>query len=160
MRISGDDSEAFPDVEAAHLREHWLPTFDWLRYPQPSPRHRLRVPLSQARVGLASTAGAHRAGEPPLGAGGRAAVLGIDDDIVFTHVGFDTERAQRDPDAVYPVRSLRRLEAEGFIGELAPTTLSTMGGALIGSRIVERAGPAAVAWAQQERLDLVLLTPA
>jgi Glycine/sarcosine/betaine reductase selenoprotein B (GRDB) len=155
-----DDSRGFADVEARHLREHYLPSFAWMHYDQPSPRTPLTKPLSGARVGLLDTAGAHVRGTPPVGSSGRAALLPLDADIVFTHPGFDTERAMQDPDVVHPVHALQRLAGAGVIGELAPTAVSVMGGVLIGQRLVDRGVPVAVQAMLDQQVDLALLVPA
>ena len=46
-----DDSRAFPDLERDYIRRRGRPDFDWLRFPEASPRHRLNRPLSEARDG-------------------------------------------------------------------------------------------------------------
>lgn len=160
MGLADDDSLAFPDIERRHLRARWLPDFDWVVEDAPSPRTALTRPLREARVGLLSTAGAHPTGSPPLGASGRAVVIDAGAEVTLTHPGYDTERAGADIDVVHPVRSLLSLAAAGDIGELAPLVCSTMGGTLIGSRVVDRGIPTAVAWARDQQLDLALLVPA
>lgn len=155
-----DDAPGFADVERAHLRERWLADFEWMTFDAPSPRNRPGMRLAGARVGMVSTAGAHLPGTPPLGAGGRAAIIPVDAAVTFTHPGFDVERAARDPDVVWPVAALARAAADGMVGSVAATAVSTMGGALKGERIQERAAPATVAWARDEQVDLALLVPA
>ncbi|HZS15795.1 MAG TPA: hypothetical protein VFC09_14465 [Candidatus Dormibacteraeota bacterium] len=155
-----DDSRDFPDVERAHLREHYLPDFEWLRYAAPSPRNPLRVPLAEARVGLVDTAGAHVTGTPPVGASGRAALIPLDAEVTFTHPGYDVERAARDHDVVHPTQALQRLAARGIVGEVAATAVSVMGGVLIGQRLIDRGVPATVAAMRDQQVDLALLVPA
>jgi hypothetical protein len=155
-----DDSRGFAAVERAHLRREWLPDFEWMGYPAPSPRNPLRMPLTEARVGLLDTSGCHAVGTPPAGSSGRAVLVPVDAEVTFTHPGFDVERALRDPDVVHPVRTLERLAERGVIGSLAATTVSVMGGVLIGSRIVERGVPAAVRSMRDQQVDLALLVPA
>jgi len=154
-----DDSRGFAAVERAHLREKYLPDFEWTRYDTPSPRNRLRVPLAEARVGLVDTSGAHVVGSPPVGSSGRAASMSIDAEITFTHPGFDVERALRDPDTVHPTGALHRLAARGVIGEVAPTVVSVMGGVLIAQRLLDRGVPATVAAMVEQQVDLALLVP-
>lgn len=158
--IPGDDSRGFAEVERTHLRESSLAGFEWTAYAQPSPRNRLRVPLSQARVGLVDTSGAHVTGTPPAGSSGRAVLTPLDAEITFTHPGFDVERAAHDPEVVHPVRTLQRLAERGVIGEVAPQAVSVMGGVLIAQRLLDRGVPAAVAAMLDQQVDLALLVPA
>lgn len=156
-----DDSEDFADIERRFVREVvGVSDFEWVAFDEPSPRVPLAVPLSEAKVTLVSTAGAHAHGTRPLGAGGDATLLAADADVQLSHVGYDTDRAMDDPDVVYPVRTLRRLADEGFIGALAPTVVSTMGFVPEGRRILERAVPAAVERIHDEQAHLALLVPA
>jgi hypothetical protein len=157
--IAGDDSRGFAALERDHLRAGYLAGFEWLHYDTPSPRNPLRVPLSQARVGLIDTSGAHVAGTPPVGSTGRAALTPIDADIAFSHPGFDVERALTDPEVVHPVATLQRLAARGVIGEVAATAVSVMGGVLIGQRLIDRGVPATVAAMLDQHVDLALLVP-
>jgi hypothetical protein len=157
--IPDDDSRGFAALERDHLRANSLPGFEWIGYDAPSPRNPLRVPLAQARVGLIDTSGAHQAGTPPVGSSGRAALVPVDAEITFTHPGFDTERAVVDPEVVHPVATLQGLAAQGFVGELAPVTVSVMGGVLIGQRLIDRGVPATVAAMRDQRIDLALLVP-
>jgi D-proline reductase (dithiol) PrdB len=158
--IIDDDSRGFAQLEYEHLRRKYLPSFEWMHYDTPSPRVPLAVPLSQARVGLVDTCGAHLVTEAPVGTSGRAALMPIDGEITFTHSGFDVERALRDPEVVHPVQTLRRLAEQGFIGEVAPTAVSVMGGVLIAQRLLDRGVPATVDAMREEMVDLALLVPA
>lgn len=157
--IDNDDSRGFAARERAHLRADWLPDFEWTAYATPSPRNRLRVPLSQARVGLVDTSGAHPSGTPPAGSSGRAIAVPLDAGVVFTHPGFDTERAMADPETVHPAKTLQHLAAQGFIGDVAAQTVSVMGGVLIAQRLLDRGVPATVAAMREQQVDLVLLVP-
>lgn len=161
MTTFDDDSTGFAEVERTFVREVvGVENFEWVAFDEPSVRNPLPVPLSEARVTLVSTAGAHEARTRPLGAGGNAALLAKDADIELTHGGYDTERAALDPDVVYPVRALERLAADGVIGSLAPTVISTMGFVPDGSRLFSRAVPDAVERVHDEQAHLALLVPA
>jgi hypothetical protein len=158
--VPGDDSRGFAGVERAHVRAKYLPDFEWTAYDVPSPRRPPLVPLAQARIGLVDTSGAHLPDDPPVGSSGRAALVPIDRDVVFTHPGFDTERAMRDPDVVHPARTLLHLAEQGVIGSVAPQAVSVMGGVLIAQRILDRGLPATVAAMIEMEVDLALLVPA
>src|SRR6266404_6430333 len=138
MVLAHDDSRDFPDVERDYIRRRGWPGFDWLRFEEPSPRHMPGKPLSQARVGLLSTAGAHLAGEDPIAASGPPRVVPIDAQIAFDHIGYDTRRASEDPEVVWPVRTLRRLAEHGVIGGVSGQAVSMMGAVLDGHVVLDR----------------------
>src|SRR5258708_21145700 len=158
--IIDDDSRGFAELEREHVRRKYLPDFEWTRYDTPSARVPLPVPLNRARVGLVDTCGAHLVGEAPVGSSGRAALMPVDAEITLTHSGYDVERALRDTAVVHPVRTLPGLADDGFIGEVAATAVSVMGGVLIAKRLLDRGVPAAVDAMREELVDLALLVPA
>jgi D-proline reductase (dithiol) PrdB len=158
--IDDDDSRGFAAVERAHLRERYLPGFEWTVYETASALVQPRAPLREARIGLVDTCGAHRVDQPPVGTTGRAALVPVDAPFTLTHTGYDVARALRDPEVVHPVGTLRTLQAQGVIGSVAPTTVSVMGGVLIASRLLEHGVPSAVESMLQQQVDLALLVPA
>jgi len=158
--IPGDDSRGFAAVERDHLQRNYLPSFEWLSYDQPSPRNPPPVPLHEARIGLVDTCGAHLVDQPPVGASGRAAMVPLHGQITFTHFGFDVARAERDPEVVHPAQTLLELAGEGVIGSVAPTSVSVMGGVLIGQRLLDRGVGPTVAAMLDQSVDLALLVPA
>jgi hypothetical protein len=160
MPVAGDDSREFPDVERDYLRRRGWPDFDWVRFGERSPRHRPRRKLSQARIGLLSTAGAHLPGEPPIPPSGPPHVIPIEADVALTHPGYDTRRSAGDPEVVWPVRTLQRLAQQGFIGTVSGRAVSMMGAVMDGRLVFERHVPAAVDQFRRDRVDLVLLVPA
>lgn len=156
-----DDSEGFDLIERDHLRRRFVPDFEWLAFPEPSPRNRLTVPLSRARVALISTAGAHLPEQRPMGPGGDLPRIPVDArEIRLSHAGYHTRRASLDPEVVFPVGTLRALVQAGFIGGLAPTALSTMGYIPRGERVLERLVLPNVELLRSEDVDLALLVPA
>lgn len=155
-----DDSRDFPAVERDYIRRRGRPDFDWLRFDQPSPRHRLKGPLSQARIGLLPTAGAHLAGEDPIPASGPPRVIPIDAEVALHHIGYDTRRASEDPEVVWPVRTLRRLADLGVIGAVSGRAVSMMGAVFDGRVVVDRHVPVAVEQFRRDGVDLALLVPA
>lgn len=158
---SEDDSAGFDLIERAYIREELVADFEWLDFPRPSPRNKLPVPLAQARVALVSTAGVHLPDQRPMGPGGQVRIVPVDaPDIVLSHEGYDTQRAARDPEVVFPVRTLQALADAGFIGSLAPTAVSTMGYVPRGHRVLERLVPPTIDRLRSEEVDLALLVPA
>jgi len=156
-----DDSLGFDLIERAYIRGELVPDFEWLDFAEPSPRNRPLVPLPEARVALVSTAGAHLPNQRPMGAGGDLRMVPVDaPEIVLSHEGYDIERAAKDPEVVFPVRTLRALADGGFIGSLAPTAVSTMGYVPRGQRVLERLVLPTIERLRSEEVDLALLVPA
>jgi hypothetical protein len=123
-------------------------------------RHRLKRPLTEARIGLLSTAGAHLAGEDPIPASGPPRVIPVDAAVAFHHIGYDTKRASADSEVAWPVRTLRRLADLGVIGSVSERAVSMMGAVLDGRVVLDRHVPAAVGQFRRDGVDLVLLVPA
>ncbi|MEX2048315.1 MAG: glycine/sarcosine/betaine reductase selenoprotein B family protein [Gemmatimonadota bacterium] len=143
----------------------FYPSFEWRVFEEPSARHSLSVPLDRARVALVGTAGAYVPGQRPfsLGNEGDPSFREIPSDaeeIRLAHVGYDTRRARRDPDVVFPLALLSRLAAEGVIGELAPRAFAFMGYVPDAGPLLEETGPAVARELLADAVDLVLLVPA
>ncbi len=166
MKIAGtrpgfdDDSRGFAAIERDHVRT-FVPDFEWLRFPDPSQRNPLTVPLGEARIALIGTAGAHLPGEPGMSPRGEVRFIpSTSTKIDFTHPGFDTARAALDPEVVFPLETVRRLVEAGFVGELAPTAISTMGFIPRGARVLGHLVPEVVRRVRDEEVHLALLVPA
>jgi D-proline reductase (dithiol) PrdB len=154
----------FAQVEYEYVRRRVYPTFDWTASDESSPRRLLKRPLEQSRVALVATAGAHLPGQPAfdLGKGGDSGYREIPADapeLRFAHVGYDTRRADEDPDVVFPLSLLRRLAAEGEIGELAPRAFSLMGYIPETEPLLHQTGPEVARKLLADAVDLVLLVP-
>lgn len=159
--------KTFAEIEAEFVREKVLPDFAWREFAEPSPLADRRLPAASARVALVATAGAYlRDEQQPFarGAAGDASFREIPSDcdlarISFSHVGYDTERALRDPDVVFPLALLRTFAAEGKIGALAPRAFSFMGYSPDTQALARNADEVARAL-RSDAVDLVLLVPA
>lgn len=159
------DYRGFALVEYEHVRREILPDFDWAGFDTPSPRTRPSRPLSEARVALISTAGAHLPGEPRHAGGpdGDHTYREIPSDAVevaLHHGGYDTKRARLDPDVVFPLNLLRTLAAEGVIGEVAPTAYGFMGYIPHTAPLLAETGPEVARALIGDAVDLALLVPA
>jgi len=154
----------FAQVEYEYVREHVYESFEWMTLDEASPRRKLALPLSEARVALVATAGAHLPDQSPftLGKHGDSSFRELPADAAelrFSHVGYDTRRARDDPDVVFPLALLRRLASEGEIGELAPRAFSFMGYIPETRQLIEQTGPEVAARLLADAVDLVLLVP-
>ncbi len=122
-------------------------------------------PLNEARIGMLGTAGAYAAGQVAYHYKDDTSLRAIpketdDRDLRFAHI---TEHylpgGRGDPNCIFPLASLRRLETDGVIGELTGEVFSCMGGVYSQRRVREEMLPAvAQAFAAQE-VDAVLLVP-
>ncbi|MFQ5679785.1 MAG: glycine/sarcosine/betaine reductase selenoprotein B family protein [Gemmatimonadota bacterium] len=126
-----------------------------------------RRPVVRARVALVSTGGAHLPGQEPFDTGklGDPSFRRIPrdtepDGLRWVHPHYDTTIPREDVDAVFPLPLLRRLEAEGAIGSLAPTAYSMMGYIPLVGRLIRETAPAIGELMQGEAVDAALLCPA
>lgn len=155
---------SFAQLEQEFVRRAY-PSFEWAVFEEPSLRRRLELPLARARVALVGTAGAYLRGQSPfsLGDEGDPSFREIPADaaaLELAHVGYDVDRARRDPDVIFPLALLRRLANEGGVGELAPRTFSFMGYIPDPRALLEETAPAAARELRADAVDLVLLVPA
>jgi D-proline reductase (dithiol) PrdB len=161
---AGPPDQGFAQLEREHVRGFY-PGFEWRVFDQPSERCPLRKPLERARVALVGTAGAYISGQRPfsLGDEGDASVREIPANaelVLLAHPGYNTRRARDDPDVVFPLAVLRRLAAEGQIGELAPRCFSFMGYIPEAEPLLRHAGPRVARELVGDAVDLALLVPA
>ena len=124
-----------------------------------------RKPLSDSRIGVVATAGAYVKGQVAFHHKDDTSFRRIPktaplEDLRFSHV---TEHylggARRDPNSVFPLEPLRRLEREGLIGALAEDLLSCMGGIYSQRRARDELAPALAGRFARQEVDAVLLVP-
>jgi D-proline reductase (dithiol) PrdB len=134
-----------------------LPRFEgrpWVRGPA----------LSNRRVAIVSTAGLHKRGERPFGAGAmdyRVIPGGANaNDLVMSHmsVNFDRSGFQQDWNVAFPLDRLRELVAEGVVGSVADYHYSFMGAVSPVTNYEARAGELA-GHLKADKVDAVLLSP-
>jgi D-proline reductase (dithiol) PrdB len=154
-------ARSFDEVERRHLRKRLAHDFEWLDFDQPSPRNTLGVPLRDARVGLVVTAGVRLPDQPAARTIGEIRHVPVTAcQVRLTHRGYDTQRADKDPEVVFPVRTLLRLAETGAIGAVAAVAASTMGYIPRALNVLERVVPPVVASLVAQQVDLALLVPA
>jgi D-proline reductase (dithiol) PrdB len=122
-----------------------------------------KKPLSQARLGVLSTSGAYVAGQVAYHYKDDTSVREIPTstptkDIRFAHI---TENylvdPRQDPNCILPIDALRRLDEEGYIGELAPALFSCMGGVYSQRRVREELIPDIAARFVEQKVDVAYL---
>ena len=125
----------------------------------------LTRPLSQSKIALASSGGAHHRDQPPFHTKddtsyreiSRTVAVG---DLRLSHFGYRTEDAKKDPNCVFPIEPMRSLEVEGVIGELADPAYTFMGGIYSARRVREELAPRLIESLRQNNVDVFYLVPA
>lgn len=158
---------SFTEIEKAFIREKILPDFDWIRFKEPSPLNNLRTKLSDCRVALLGTGGAHLARQAKFDVRnkyGDDSYREIHSDaaateLVLSHPGYNTRKVSEDPNCVFPLDRLRELAAEGVIGELNHRAFSFMGYIPLPETLMKERAPAVARKMKEDQVDLVLLVP-
>jgi D-proline reductase (dithiol) PrdB len=84
------------------------------------------------------------------------------EDLRITHNYYDHRDADRDINVVFPIQRLKELEAQEFVGKVAPRHFSFMGH-IIGRHLdtlIKRTGPDVANLLKKDGADAVFLTPA
>lgn len=129
--------------------------------------HRLRKPLSEVRVALATSGGAHVDGMRPFDLAsheGDDSVRWIPGDVDtknlrFGHDHYDHTDPDRDPNCIFPLDRLRELIAGGVIGSGAPRHVGFMGWIPDPHRFVRERIPQITARLLEDHVDAVVLSP-
>ena len=146
------------DLYASHSPYRWAENTD-------APWTPLTKPLNLCRVALASSAGIYLKCQTPFHTKDDTSIREIPktasvSDFGVNHFGYRMDGAERDPNCVFPLETLRKLEREGFIGELAETAYTFMGGIYSARRVREELAPQLVERALAAEVDLFYLVPA
>jgi len=161
------DGVDFAQIERDHVRRRLYPDFTWRAYDVFSPLNPLSRSLSEARVAVVTTAGAHHRGDRPFDTGAAAGDPSFRSfpsdsrlaELTLTHGGYDTRRAGRDPNVVLPLDPLRAAVREARIGALAPTVYAFMGYVADTGPLVHDSGPEVARRLREDGAELVLLVP-
>jgi len=123
----------------------------------------LRKSLAESRIGMLSTSGAYALGQLAYHYRDDCSIRAIlsatpNSELRFSHI---TENylvdAKRDPSTIFPLRTLRALVSDGFIGSLANQVLSCMGGVYSQRRVREEVAPAVLNAFRAQQVDVALL---
>ena len=139
--------------------------YRWAHAEEPPAFTPLRKPLSEARVGVLTTSGTYALGQTAFHYKDDTSVRSIPkttpkQDIRFSHITENfLEDPRRDPDCILPLAALKRLESEGFVGEVAEEAISCMGGIYSQRRVREELIPDLAARFEAQSVDAVFLIP-
>ena len=146
----------------------FLKAYRW-RENNPIPWAPLTKPLSECRVALVSSAGFVPRGqdifdESVRGGDSTFRIVPRDtkpEDLSDSHRSdsFDHTAMEADPDLAFPLTRITELQAEGFIGEVAPRHLSFMGSITAPGHLIRESAPAGAVTLVADQVDLVLLVP-
>ena len=120
--------------------------------------------LRESRLALVTTGGVHLPEQPrfdiddPLGDCSYREIPADACTLTWTHAYYASDRGT-DLDSVFPLWTLRRLVAEGVVGELNRRHFSFMGAIHDPEPLVERTAPEVAAKVAEDGADAVLLTP-
>lgn len=149
-------------ITARYQRLGYAP-YRWFVADSPPPWAPLRTPLARLTLGLLSTSGAYAVGQCAYHYKDDASIREIDattprESLRFSHI---TENylvdPRRDPDCILPLGTLQRLVRRGFLGRLADSVLSCMGGVYSQRRVRDETAPAVLRALQARRVDAALL---
>ena len=140
------------------------PPYQWVANTAPPPFAPLTKPLRRCRVGLVASGGIYRKGQVAFHYRDDFSFRVIPSDtpveeLRATHFAYDLTDARQDPNAVFPLETLRKLTAEGCIGELAHNAYSFMGGIYSARRVRDGLAPAIAERLVKDEVDLAILVP-
>ena len=141
------------------------PSYQWFYAEEPPAWTPLEKPLSKSRVGFLCTAGTYVKGQVAYYYKDDTSIRAIPKDTDVSNIRFShlTEQylpaARKDPNCVFPIEPLRRLEKEGVVGEIAQDMLSCMGAVYSQRRTREELVPKVVASFQAQGVDIAFLVP-
>ena len=167
LAVPADRYEAYIPPITAHYSGQGFEPYQWHVADEATPRAPPPPrPLSECRLGVLCTSGAYVSGEHlaycykddatirHIRSDARA------DELRFSHLTENYLVAGRsDPSCLVPVDALRTLVSARVLGEIAPATLSCMGGIYSVRRVQEELIPAVVSAFQAQGVDAALLVP-
>ena len=119
--------------------------------------------LIDMNVTIVTAAGVHLKSDPPYNLAGDTSYRIIPsntsvDDLMVSHGGYDNGDVNKDINCMFPIDRMRELVDEGFIKEVSPIMISTMGGGGNQQAFSEVTGPKVAEILKSENTDAVVLT--
>lgn len=141
-----------------------FPPYRWVVNDAPPPWASLAKPLSQCRLTLIASGGIYVTGQVAFHFKDDTSYRAIpttvrSQDLRATHFAYDLSAARRDPNAVFPIDTLRGLVNEGFLGGLTENAYTFMGGIYSSRKVREQLAPELTNALAREQADLALLVP-
>ena len=131
------------------------------------PESTLTKPLSECKVSLLTSAGAHLISDTPFDVDnpmGDHTIRVIpanteEENLIVTHIYYDTKSAKIDPSIVFPLKQLNSLADEGVIGSVADVNIGLNGGILDTTLVETESIPKVIEQLKKENVDAALLVP-
>ncbi len=120
--------------------------------------------LERSRLALVTTGGVHLPDQPrfdiddPAGDCSYREIPTTANDLTWTHAYYRPDEGS-DLDAVFPLRTLRRLVRDGVVGDLSARHFSFMGAIHDPTLLIQKTAPEVAGKLVEDRVDIVLLTP-
>ena len=152
----------------ARTREQYAelgyPPYQWVRNEGRPPLAPLAKPLNESKVGLVASGGIYRSGQVAFHYRDDFSFRAIpadtpESELRATHFAYDLTDARRDPNAVFPLATLRNLVGEGRIGGLGPNAYTFMGGIYSVRKVRDALAPAIAERLLNDEVDLAILVP-
>jgi len=139
-------------------------SYRWAEEPEPSAFVRPTKPLAESKVALIGSGGVYQVGQVAFHhkddtSYRRIPVDAPRNDLRTSHFAYDMTAARQDPNVVFPLDALRRLDDEGVIGSRTSHALAFMGGIYSQRRLREELLPAITAEIEAMEPDVILLVP-
>lgn len=131
------------------------------------PEHTLNKPLSECKVSLLTSAGAHLKSDKPFDVdnpNGDHTIRVIPGDIDehalnITHIYYDTQHAKVDPSIMFPINQLNRCVTEGMIHTVSNKNIGLNGGILDTTLVESESIPKVTQALSEDQVDVALLVP-
>jgi len=138
--------------------------YGWAHIEEAPPFAPVTKPLSESKIGVVATGGIYAEGHTAFNYRDDITYRAIRSDaeaadLRATHFAYDLTDARKDINCVFPIDTLKQLEADGVIGSRADNFYTCMGGIYSQRRVRETLAPEFVERCIADEVDLVLLVP-
>lgn len=140
------------------------PRYAWVNNTDTPPYTNLKKDLSHSNVALIASGGIYQQGQVAFhfkdDFSFRVIPTDVDaSELRATHFAYDLAAARKDPNAVFPIDTLRALADQGVIGGLGPNAYTFMGGIYSTRKVADILAPAIADRVEDDEVDLALLVP-
>lgn len=151
-----------------HIRQKYaalgFAPYRWVSHEDSPAWHQLPKPLDQCRIALVGSGGVYISGQIAFHYKDDISMRVIPkyadiSDLRVTHFAYDLSAARKDPNIVFPLHALLRLEYEGIIGELWPSCFSFMGGIYSSGAVRNELAPRLTRELLESKVDAAVFVP-